>query len=182
MKVVFLDRDGVINKYPGDTRYVTRWEEFKFIPGSIEAIAKFNEKGFNVFIVSNQAGVGKGLYSEKELNRITKNMVKIMKRKNAEVTGIYYCTHRPQDNCFCRKPKTGLLVRALKDFGLSPTVSFLIGDSMVDIETAKNFGIKSVLLLSGKEKISHQEKWPFKPDYIFDNLLIASYYLCSHYE
>ena len=182
MKVVFLDRDGVINKYPGHRRYVTSWKEFEFLPGSIEAIASFKEKGFKIFVISNQAGVAKGLYSQKDLDFLTKNMVNSMKKKKTGVDGVYYCTHLKEGNCSCRKPKTGLFRQALKDYGIKKlSLAFFVGDSIGDVEAAKNFGIKSVLVLSGKENISSKESWAYNPDYIFDNLLIASYYLCSHY-
>jgi len=85
MKVVFLDRDGVINKYPGDTNYVNNWSEFKFISGSIEGIKKLNSCGFKLCVVSNQAGVSKGLYTQQDLNEINKNMIKEFNAQGAEV-------------------------------------------------------------------------------------------------
>ena len=181
MKVVFLDRDGVINQYPGDTRYVTSWKEFQFIPGSIEGIKKLKEKGFKVFVISNQAGVSKGLYSQKTLDTMTKKMIVNLEKNGAFVDGIYYCTHQEAENCSCRKPKTDLLRKALGDFDIRSGVSFFIGDSFRDMKAAREFGAKPVLVLSGKEKISNRQNWEFEPDYIFDNLLLAAHYLCSHY-
>ncbi|MBU0694103.1 MAG: D-glycero-beta-D-manno-heptose 1,7-bisphosphate 7-phosphatase [Candidatus Omnitrophica bacterium] len=181
MKVIFLDRDGVINEYPGDTFYVTHWGKFKFIPGSIEGIRKFNEKGFKLFVVSNQAGVAKGLYSQKDLDKMTKKMRHTLEREKVTLSGVYYCTHREEDNCSCRKPKAGLLHKIVSDFSIVPEDSFFIGDSFRDMKAAKEFGAKPVLVLSGKEKISNRSKWEFEPDYIFDNLLVASHYLCTHY-
>jgi len=181
MKVIFLDRDGVINEYPGDKSYITSPKEFKFIAGSIQGIKKLKEKGFKLFVVSNQAGISKGLYSEKVLSQITKKMVDGLKKYKAEVDGIYYCKHKEGDNCACRKPNTGLMHEALKNLGKPVTVSFFIGDSFRDMNAAKKFGAKPVLVLSGKEKISNRDNWDFEPDYIFDNLLIAAYYICSHY-
>ncbi|MBU1122351.1 MAG: D-glycero-beta-D-manno-heptose 1,7-bisphosphate 7-phosphatase [Candidatus Omnitrophica bacterium] len=181
MKVVFLDRDGVINKYPGDMRYVTNAAEFVFIPGSIEGIKKLKEKGFKIFVVSNQAGVSKGIYSHKDLDKITKKMEKALKKEKVSVDGVYYCLHRQQEECDCRKPKLGLLHKSLSDFNIKAAVSFFVGDSFMDMKAAQTFGAKSVLVLSGKEKISNRNKWEFEPDYIFDNLLMAAYYICSHY-
>ncbi|MDP2923247.1 MAG: D-glycero-beta-D-manno-heptose 1,7-bisphosphate 7-phosphatase [Candidatus Omnitrophota bacterium] len=180
-KVIFLDRDGVINKYPGDTRYITNTQEFQFIAGSIEGLRKLREKGFILFVISNQAGVSKGIYSQKELNDITKKMIKDLKKRGITLDGIYYCTHTTEQNCICRKPKTGLLHKALSDIHVKPQVSFFIGDSFRDMKAAKDFGAKPVLVLSGKEKISNRKNWEFEPDYIFDNLLIAAHYLCEHY-
>lgn len=181
MKIVFLDRDGVINEYPGDRRYVTSPKEFKFIAGSIQAIKKLKEKGFTIFVISNQAGVEKGIYSQKTLDDIDNKMIRELKKHKTNLDGIYYCTHKEETNCLCRKPKTGLMHKALKDLNKTPKVSIFVGDSFKDMHAAKEFGAKPVLVLSGKEKISNRNKWEFEPDYIFDNLLIASYYICSHY-
>jgi D-glycero-D-manno-heptose 1,7-bisphosphate phosphatase len=181
VKVIFLDRDGVINEYPGDGRYVTKVAEFKFIPGSIKAIRRFNEAGFKVFIISNQAGIGKGLYSQQALERITQKMIRNLRRRRARVDGVYYCIHREEEACSCRKPNTALLQKALKEHRIRPRVSFFIGDSLRDIETAKRFGIKSVLVLSGREKLTNKNNWSLKPDYIFDNLLSVSHYLCRRF-
>jgi len=181
MRVVFLDRDGVINEYPGDTDYVKDWGEFKFIPGSIEGIKKLNACGFNLYVVSNQAGVSKGLYTQEDLDEINENMSKELKAQGAGVEGIYYCTHLESDNCNCRKPKTGLLKQAVLNLGATLEISFFIGDSFIDMGAAHCFGAKSVLVLSGKEKISNRGQWEFEPDHIFDDLKSAADYLCSHY-
>jgi D,D-heptose 1,7-bisphosphate phosphatase len=181
MHVVFLDRDGVINAYPGDNDYVKTWKEFKFIPGSVEGIRKLNGKGFKLFVVSNQGGVSKGVYSQKTLDDMTKKMLQTLKRQNARIDGVYYCTHRKEEECECRKPKTGLLRKALAENDITCETSFFIGDSFMDMTAAREFGAKPVLVLSGKEKIGNRSKWEFEPDYIFDNLLIASHYLCAHY-
>ena len=181
VKVVFLDRDGVINRYPGDTKYVNNWDEFKFISGSIKGIKKLNSYGFKLYIISNQAGVSKGLYTQQDLNEINKNMIKEFNTQGAEVEGIYYCTHLKSDNCDCRKPKTGLLKQAILNLGTNPEISFFVGDSFIDMGAARCFGAKSVLVLSGKEKISNRNQWEFEPDYIFDDLKSAADYLCSCY-
>ncbi|MCP4653279.1 MAG: HAD family hydrolase [Candidatus Omnitrophica bacterium] len=180
MKIIFLDRDGVINKYPGDTRYVTSKKEFEFLPGSIQGIRKLNENGFKIYVVSNQAGVSKGLYSQKDLDGITGCMIKGLKKNNAFVDAVRYCTHINDDNCTCRKPKPGLLHNIVSEFNLDPKISFFVGDTFTDMKAARAFGAKSVLVLSGKEKISNRENWEFEPDYVFDNLLLAAYYLCEH--
>jgi len=164
MKVVFLDRDGVINEYPGDTKYVNNWGEFKFIPGSVEGIKKLNTCGFKLYVISNQAGVSKGVYTQKNLEEINKNMLKEFKTQGAEIKGIYYCTHQTLDNCDCRKPKIGLLKQAIANSGVNPEISFFIGDSFQDMEAARCFGAKSILVLSGKEKESRRAQWEFDPE------------------
>ncbi len=181
MNVVFLDRDGVINEYPGNGRYVTSRVDFKFIPGSIEGIRKLHHKGFKLFVVSNQAGVAKGIYSRQDLEGINQKMLQQLKRKEAFLSGVYYCLHRSDANCGCRKPKTGLLEQAVSETNISFGSSFFIGDSFSDMETARNFGAQPILVLSGKEKIANRSNWGFEPDYVCDNLLLAAHYLCSHY-
>ncbi|UCG35527.1 MAG: D-glycero-beta-D-manno-heptose 1,7-bisphosphate 7-phosphatase [Candidatus Omnitrophota bacterium] len=181
MKVIFLDRDGVINKYPGDREYIKNVKEFSFIAGSIEGIKKLKEKGFKLFVVSNQAGVAKGIYSKKNLDQIDQKMLRTLKKYSAQIDAVYYCTHREEDDCGCRKPKAGLLHKILSDLNIKPEISFFIGDSFRDMKAAQSFGAKTVLLLSGKEKISNRNSWEFEPDYIFDNLLLAAHYICSHY-
>ena len=181
-KIVFLDRDGVINEYPGDTKYVTRWREFKFLSGAVQAVKKLKEYNFRVFIVSNQAGVGKGLYSQNDLNYITSKMLAYFKKNKAFIDGVYYCTHRKEENCSCRKPKTGLLKKALEDNKIEKFKEcYFIGDSFIDMNTARAFGCKSILVLSGKEKISNRRNWEFEPDFIFDNLLVAVHYIVSRH-
>jgi histidinol-phosphate phosphatase family protein len=180
-KVVFLDRDGVINRYPGDGNYVTSCRDFKLIPGAAEAIKKIKRGGFKIFVVSNQSGVAKGKYSEKTLKQINRRLnFKLWLRKTS-IDAIYYCTHRNEDNCSCRKPKTGLLDKAISSLEEKIELSFFIGDSFVDMVTAKNFGAKTILLLSGKEKLKNRKNWLFEPDYIFDNLLLASNFLLNNY-
>ncbi|MBN2483666.1 MAG: HAD family hydrolase [Candidatus Omnitrophica bacterium] len=181
MNIVFLDRDGVINKFPGKGQYVTSPGGFSFLPGSIEAIKKLNDNDFKVYVVSNQAGVAKGLYSQKDLDAIDRKMTEGLKKKKAHVDGIYYCTHSSDEKCSCRKPATGLLQKAMEGYKGNSGCVFFIGDSMVDIETAKNQNINSILVLSGRVKLSEQDTWRMRPDYVFDNLLLAAYYLCNHY-
>tara|TARA_B100000315_G_scaffold260160_1_gene319617 strand:+ start:2238 stop:2798 length:561 start_codon:yes stop_codon:yes gene_type:complete len=180
-KIVFLDRDGVINQEPGERYYVSSLKEFKFIPGSLEGMKKLYEKGFKLFIISNQSGVSKGLYSTQDLDKMNKKIVKELNKSNTKISGIYYCTHSPDQGCECRKPKTGLLTQAVSESDLKSPISFFIGDSFRDMQTAVSFGAKPILVLSGKEKISNRDKWEFEPDYVFDNLLLAAHYLCSHY-
>ena len=182
VKVVFLDRDGVINEFPGYTLYVTKWEEFRFIPGSIEAIRLLKEHDFKLFVVSNQAGVAKGLYTQQDLDYMTENMIKEIRHQGGDLDGIYYCLHRNEDNCNCRKPKTGLLQQALKDLNKKPHLCFFIGDSFRDMKTAAAAGCQSALVLSGQEILDNKDSWEFHPDFIFKNLLEAARHLCTHYE
>jgi len=170
MKVIFLDRDGVINRYPGDSDYVKSWSEFHFLPEVKSSLKRLNEKGFKIFIISNQAGVSKGIYTQEALDLITKNMLKELNGYKIDIAGVYYCTHRQEDNCSCRKPKTGLIdmaVNKLKNAGLEPELNqgYFIGDTIQDIETGRAAGLKTVLVFSGKEKPDNKNNWTILPDY-----------------
>jgi len=170
MKVIFLDRDGVINRYPGDRDYVKSWDEFQFLPEVKPSLKKLSDKDFKIFIVSNQAGVSKGIYPQENLDLITQNMLNELNDYKINIAGVYYCTHRQEDNCSCRKPKTGLIDRAvakLKDesFKLELSNSYFIGDTIRDIETGKAAGLKTILVFSGKEKVGNKDKWNILPDY-----------------
>jgi D-glycero-D-manno-heptose 1,7-bisphosphate phosphatase len=177
MKVVFLDRDGVINKYPGDRLYVTSLKKFRFLPRAKEAIALLSRAGFKIFVVSNQAGVGKGIYAQKTLDTITAKMLEDIEQAGGKITKVYYCTHRKEAGCSCRKPKPGLLKKAAREFKISLKKSYFVGDTIRDVLTAHAVGAKSVLLLSGKEKLSNQKNWEARPDFVFKNLLEVAKFL-----
>ena len=170
MRVIFLDRDGVINKYPGDKKYVTSLKKFKFLPNVKKAIAVLTKKGFKVFVISNQAGVGKGEYSKRTLDAITKRLYAEINKSEGSIEAVYYCTHRPEEKCTCRKPKTGLIEKVKKHYPFDLKKTYFLGDSIGDVKTAKAAGLKSILLLSGREKESNQDKWKMSPDFIFPNL------------
>lgn len=179
MKAIFLDRDGVINKYPGDTKYVTNWKEFRFLPNARKAIALLTSKNYPIFVISNQAGVSKGIYSQDTLNDITNKMLTALEKSNAKVTAVFYCTHRDEDNCSCRKPKDGLIKLAIQGRKIDLKDSFFIGDTIRDIHTAKSAGCKSVLVFSGKEKPSNRDNWQPNPDFTFKNLYEAAQFIIS---
>jgi len=180
MKVVFLDRDGVINRYPGDKLYVTSVKKFYFLPGAKSAIAKLRKNGFKIFVASNQAGVGKGLYTKRTLEAITQKMLMEIEKAKGKIDKVYYCMHRKDARCLCRKPSPGLLKNAAKEFKFSLKRSFLIGDTIRDVITANRAGCKSILVLSGKEKLSNQKNWEVQPDFIFKNLSAAVSYLVQN--
>jgi histidinol-phosphate phosphatase family protein len=176
--VVFLDRDGVINEYPGDFNYVARLEEFKLLPHVRTPLEKLCAAGYHLFVVSTQAGVSKGLYTRKDLDAMDAAMKKELGGK-VNFDGIFYCTHRSEENCSCRKPKTGLLERGLAHLtqqGLSVDKgrSFFIGDSIVDVQTGKNAGVRTILVFSGREKKENRTAWQAVPDHTADALAQAA--------
>ncbi len=177
MKIVFLDRDGVINEYPGDKLYVTSLSKFKFLPNAKKAIALLTKGGFKIFIASNQAGVGKGTYSRKTLDIITAKMLTDIQKAGGRIDKVYYCTHHKDAGCSCRKPKPGLLKQAAREFKLNLKNAYFIGDTTRDIFTAQAVGAKSILVLTGKEKLKDQKGWEVKPDFVFRDLFAAAKFL-----
>jgi len=177
MKIVFLDRDGVINKYPGDRQYVTSLRKFKFLPRAKKAIALLTKKGFKIFVASNQAGIGGGIYSQRTLDRITAKMLAEIDKAGGKITKVYYCIHRKDAGCLCRKPKPGMLKRCAKEFKFKLKGTYFIGDTMRDIFTAHAAKAKSILVLAGKEKKANQKNWEVRPDFVFKDLLAAAKFL-----
>lgn len=172
-KTIFIDRDGVINKDPGgwtEHNYVTEWEDFHFLPGSKEAIKRLSDAGYEIIIMSNQAGISKGFYSEDKLNGINIKMLKELRKKGGMIKKTYYCIHQDSDNCDCRKPKIGLFRRAEKELGIKSEGSYFIGDGRVDVEAGRAARLKTILVLSGKTKLEDVEGWGVKPDYTFKDL------------
>jgi len=171
--VIFIDRDGVINKDPGGwTRYnyVTRWKDFIFLPNAIKALKKLNDAGYDIVVASNQAGISKGYYSKKQLDRVNQKMIKEIEKKGVSLKKVYYCLHQDSDNCDCRKPKTGLFKQAERELGVKATGNYFVGDGKTDIEAGKKMNMKTVLVLSGKTDLKEVGSWPVKPDHIFKDL------------
>lgn len=166
---VFLDRDGVINKKAEEHDYVKRLSEFEFIPKSKEALIKLSEKGNQIIIVSNQAGINKGVIGEVDLNEINNY---IQKESNNAISKFYYCPHRNEDNCECRKPKSGLLMQASKDYNLNLNECYYIGDSRDDVYASKKVGCKMIFVLTGQgaEDIKNKLTWDYQPDFVVNDL------------
>lgn len=182
-KIIFLDRDGVINKYPGDRNYVTRLKDFKFLKGSISAIKRLTKAGFKIYVISNQAGVSKKLYSKETLDIMTEFMLKKIREAGGKIEKVFYCTHPKNADCKCRKPKTGLLKKAVKGKKIDLNQSYFIGDSLKDIIAGKTFGCKTILVLCGREKLKNSMLWEATPDFIAKSLYDASLKICrAKYE
>lgn len=174
MNFVFLDRDGVINRYPGENHYVSSLKEFRFLKGSLEGIKLLSRSGYKICVVSNQSGVGKGLYSKKTLAEITRFMHSAVKKSGGALARALYCTHAPDAGCACRKPKDGLLRLATKGHKIDRKNCYFIGDNLLDIKTGKNFGCRTILVFSGKEKAADVSRWDVQPDFVAKNLLSAA--------
>lgn len=180
--VVFLDRDGVINKFPGKGEYVTSLEEFELLPGTLDALKRLKLKGYKIFVISNQAGVAKKLYSPETLDDITREMEETLKSEDITLDGIFYCTHAKEEDCSCRKPRTGLLEKALRDSGIRRQdirKLFFVGDSLRDIATGKNFGCTTILVLSGQTQKFIPGENDMNPDFVTENLSGAAQIIIS---
>jgi D-glycero-D-manno-heptose 1,7-bisphosphate phosphatase len=145
---IFIDRDGVINcRRPGD--YVLDWSQFEFVPGIRAALKQLSTLGLPMIVISNQAAVGKGLLDRASLEDITARMNETLLTDGTALAAAYYCPHRIEDNCPCRKPKPGLLLSAAADFDIDLPRSVFIGDSETDAEAARAADCGSVLFGSG---------------------------------
>jgi D-glycero-D-manno-heptose 1,7-bisphosphate phosphatase len=143
---LFLDRDGVINeRLPDD--YVKKWEDFKFLPGVLDALTAFNQYFSRIFIVTNQAGIEKELYTHQDLKQIHEQMMEYIQYHGGRIDEIYYCPYKGDLDPLCRKPNPGMALEAKKDF---PEIDFkqciMVGDSASDIAFGNNLGMKTILV------------------------------------
>jgi histidinol-phosphate phosphatase family protein len=139
---VFIDRDGVINYNRDD--YVKSWEEFEFIPGSIEAIKKINRTARLLIVITNQSPIGRGIFDTETLDSIHMKMLHELSKAGARIDAIFYCPHSPNDNCDCRKPKPGLILRAAKEFNIDLSDSWMVGDSKSDMKAGEEAGCRTI--------------------------------------
>ncbi len=147
-KIIFLDRDGVINKRPAEADYVKRWEEFTFLPGAIEGLKMLSKNGYEIYVISNQPGIARGVMTLADLDTINANMQQELKKHGVTLAGIYFCPHGWEDNCGCRKPKPGMLLEAANEHYFDATKAMLIGDDPRDAEAAWAAGAEAILMES----------------------------------
>jgi D-glycero-D-manno-heptose 1,7-bisphosphate phosphatase len=179
-RAVFIDRDGTISEEVG---YINHPSRFRLFPYAASAVKHLNENGWLAILVTNQAGVARGYFSEDMIKTVHAGMANDLAHGGAKLDAIYYCAHHPsvgeppyRFDCDCRKPKPGLISRAAKDFEIDINNSWMVGDRYSDVELAGNAGLKSAFVLSGygRGEWEHQrEAWAQQPDLIADNLLAA---------
>lgn len=145
MKVVFLDRDGVINR---DTGYVYLPDDFEFLPGVFDACSRFRSLGYELIIVTNQSGIGRKFYSEEDFHFLTRWMISRFLTNGVEILGVFFCPHVAGSLCDCRKPMPGLFLEARDKYGIDMEGSWMIGDKETDIEAATAAGIQNTILVS----------------------------------
>ncbi|MDQ6662666.1 MAG: D-glycero-beta-D-manno-heptose 1,7-bisphosphate 7-phosphatase [Chloroflexota bacterium] len=147
VSTIFLDRDGVINENRAD--YVKSWQEFRFLPGSRETIAALTQAGHRIVICTNQAGIARGHISVETVEDIHRRMLAGITECGGAIEKIYYCPHGKDENCDCRKPRPGMLLRARDELGIDLNDAIFIGDSITDIRAGLAAGVRGVLVLTG---------------------------------
>ncbi len=148
MKLIILDRDGVINE--DSDQYIKSIDEWRPIPGSLEAIARLNQHDYKVVVATNQSGVARGLFGLDTLNRMHAKMLRLLAEIGGEIDGIFFCPHAPEEHCACRKPKAGLLLDIARRFDMALTDVPVVGDSLRDLEAARLVDASPILVRTGK--------------------------------
>jgi D-glycero-D-manno-heptose 1,7-bisphosphate phosphatase len=152
VKVLFLDRDGVINK---EKNYVHKIEDFEFIDGVFEGCKNALENGYQIIVITNQAGIARGYYTEEDFQILTHWMIDEFKKRDIDILDVFYCPHHPDftGECECRKPKPGMILEAAKKYSIDLKNSILVGDKNSDIEAGKRAGINNLYLIDTGHKI-----------------------------
>lgn len=141
-RAVFIDRDGTINN--NQEGYIHKKEDFQFAHSAIPALQKLSRTDYNIIIISNQSGVGRGYYTKKDADKLFAWMKKELKKKKIRIDAVYCCPHHPNEKCECRKPKIGLLLKAAKDFGLSLSKSWMVGNEEKDVGAGREANIQTI--------------------------------------
>jgi D-glycero-D-manno-heptose 1,7-bisphosphate phosphatase len=174
-KVVFLDRDGVINK--DSPEYIKSWAEFEFLPGSLEAIRQLALNKFEIIIITNQSAVNRKLMTKDDLKYLHNRLNKAVESKGGQIRDIFFCPHTPEEECACRKPRPGLIYRAQQKYQIDLSSTAMVGDSAKDIECARNAGCRYAILVKTGNGIEAENILNHKaiyPDFVAQDLLDAA--------
>ncbi len=170
-KLIVLDRDGVINQ--DSDQFIKSPEEWRVVPGSLEAIARLNHAGYRVVVATNQSGIGRGLFDMAMLNTIHEKMHKALAHVGARLDAVFFCPHTADARCDCRKPKPGMLAEIGRRFNMELTGVPCVGDSLRDLQAAEAAGAQPILVLTGKgEKTLRDGNFP-RNTVIFPDLAFA---------
>lgn len=170
-KIIFIDRDGVINvDFIGD--YVKSWDQFRFESGAVEALKLLQNHDYEVIVVSNQAGVGDGVFPESAMREVHEKMVQVLEKNGVQIRSAHYCLHGKQAGCHCRKPETGLFEDAVQGLPFLKEKTYFVGDKKTDIEAGKRFGLKTLFVRTGHGQFDEAKlDASTQPDLRADNLL-----------
>lgn len=173
-----LDRDGTLVK---DTMYPHKLEDFKLLPGVIEGLKPLS-KNFIFVVITNQSGIGRGIFTIKDMEKFNEKLINELKKENIEIKKIYFCPHTPENNCNCRKPSTKNVKEAEKEFNIDLKNSWVIGDHPSDIEMGAKSRCRNVYLLTGhgKKHFEDLEKNNIKPNFIAENFLEATNHILKN--
>ena len=177
---VFLDRDGTLN---ADTGYVKSSEDFTILPGVGAALASLKQAGARLVVVTNQSGVGRGYFTSKDLEAIHSKLRLVLAEDGVTLDGLYFCPHHPDDRCNCRKPARGMIDRALAELQVDLSRAYIIGDSVRDVELAKQVGAHSLLVMTGpagSEALADLTGRDLSPDHVADDLPQAAEWILTH--
>lgn len=180
-RVVFLDRDGVINQESPE--YIKNRAEFKFIPGSLEAICCLSQEGFDIIIITNQSVIGRKMVTPDGLLQIHAKLRQEVKKGGGCIKDIFYCPHLPQDQCNCRKPKPDLIFQAKEKYNINLGSTIMVGDSTKDIQCAINAGCGTTVLVqtgNGRKALKELAADHIIPDHIALNLEQAASWIIKH--
>lgn len=147
-RAVFLDRDGTLIE---DIGYLHQPEEVAWKEGAIEALRRLQSAGYTLVIITNQSGIGRGLYGEDDMHGVHAHMKRMLAQEGVAVSGIYHCPHHPDDTCECRKPEPGMLLQAARDLKLDLAESWLIGNACSDIAAGQGAGVRTILVYGTEE-------------------------------
>jgi D-glycero-D-manno-heptose 1,7-bisphosphate phosphatase len=175
MKLVILDRDGVINF--DSAQFIKSPAEWKPIPGSLEAIARLNQNGYRVVVATNQSGIGRGLFDMDTLNAIHNKMHKAVAALGGRIDAIFYCPHAADSQCTCRKPKPGMFERIASSFNVDLDNVPAIGDSLRDLQAGSAAGCRPMLVLTGKGQKTREDGGMPAGTLEFDDLAAAVEYI-----
>lgn len=176
MKIIILDRDGVINQ--DSDKFVKNVDEFVLIPGSVDAIASLSQAGFKVIICTNQSGLGRGLFSMEELNDIHEKLHQSVEQAGGSIDAIVFCPHTNEDKCDCRKPKPGMIIDICERFHVEDMSQVvMIGDSIRDLQAIHTAGGRAILVKTGNGKKTLAKEVLPDNTLVFDDLRAASEYV-----
>jgi D-glycero-D-manno-heptose 1,7-bisphosphate phosphatase len=174
-RVIFLDRDGVINRDSPD--YIKSWSEFEFLPGSIEAIRQLTRQGYHLIVITNQAIVNRGLATLDDLHDIHERLRSAVLKTGGLIHDIQFCPHRPEENCDCRKPKPGMILQAQKRHAIDLARTTMIGDNAKDILCGRAAGCGATVLVrtgNGEQALRDLTARNIAPDLVAADLLDAA--------
>lgn len=176
-KAVFVDRDGTLNV---NIDYLSDPAGYRLYPGAAEGLRLLREKGFLIVVVTNQSGIGRGFFDEPTLHRIHDKMRADLARGGAGIDALYFCPHAPERKCACRKPGTEMFERAMREHGIDPKRSFVIGDMRMDVEAGRKIGARTALVPEPDKRertLKEMEGWGFRPDFVGEDILSAALWI-----